>query len=207
MTEPMDSKPILETDLTRRSFLKGAGVTSIGVAIAGRAMSVEKAHADSPKGVVGPAPLDIELKVNGKRVKVSVEPRTTLAEALRDSLHLTGTKIGCDRGSCGSCTVIVDGKAVVSCMTLALDAVDLPIESIEGLADGENLHPLQEAFCKHDALQCGFCTPGMIMSCKSLLDHNQNPTLEEIQQGISGNICRCGTYNNVFKAVTEISGN
>jgi aerobic-type carbon monoxide dehydrogenase small subunit (CoxS/CutS family) len=125
-----------------------------------------------------------------------------LVEAIRDYLHLTGTKIGCNRGACGACTVILDGKSVASCMTLALDAVGKPIETIEGLEKSkEKLHPLQEAFIEHDALQCGFCTSGMIMSAKHLLDKTRTPNSQEIKEAVSGNLCRCGTYPHVFNAV------
>ena len=135
-------------------------------------------------------------------MNVMVEPRTTLAEVLRNELHLTGTKIGCNRGACGACTILLDGVAVLSCMTLALDTIGKSIETIEGLAENEEkLHPLQEAFIEHDAYQCGFCTSGMIMSVKDLLDHNSNPQSEEIKNAVSGNICRCGTHPHVFRAV------
>jgi xanthine dehydrogenase YagT iron-sulfur-binding subunit len=154
--------------------------------------------------IVGPGKVKVTFVVNGKTVPVTIEPRTTLADALRDVLHLTGTKIGCDRGACGACTVIMDGKAVSACMILALDAVGRSIETIEGLAPGhDKLHPLQEAFIEEDAMQCGFCTSGMIMSSKHLLDQNSQPSLEDIITAVSGNLCRCGTYPHVFKAVEK----
>jgi aerobic-type carbon monoxide dehydrogenase small subunit (CoxS/CutS family) len=132
--------------------------------------------------------------------RVSVEPRTTLAEALRNELHLTGTKIVCDRGSCSACTVWLDGTPVNSCMTFALDAVGRKVTTIEGLGDPEELHPLQAAFVEHDATQCGYCTPGMVMSCAALLERTPSPTAADVQQAISGNLCRCGTYPKVVEA-------
>ena len=140
------------------------------------------------------------LKINGQEVTFGVEPATTLAELLRGPAGMTGTKIVCDRGSCSACTVWLDGKTVCSCMTLALDARGLEIKTIEGLATGEQLHPVQEQFIEHDAMQCGFCTPGMIMSCAALLERNKNPSLNDVKHACSGNLCRCGTYPKVFDA-------
>jgi aerobic-type carbon monoxide dehydrogenase small subunit (CoxS/CutS family) len=144
--------------------------------------------------------VSITLKVNGADKKVQVEPRTTLAEALRVKLDMTGTKVVCDRGACSACTVMVDGTPVCSCMTLAVAVQGKEIKTIEGLAQGEQLHPVQEQFIAHDAMQCGFCTPGMIMSCAALLERNKAPTLEDVKQAVSGNLCRCGTYPKVFDA-------
>jgi aerobic-type carbon monoxide dehydrogenase small subunit (CoxS/CutS family) len=200
-----DKKDFAAPKLSRRTFLKSLGVSSVtvgaarGESVIGRLQKVGILEKDK---IVGPGKVKVKLLVNGKRIKVRVEPRATLAEVLRSQLQLTGTKIGCDRGACGACTVIMGGKAVSSCMTLALDAVGHPIETIEGLAlDKEKLDPIQEAFIEYDALQCGFCTSGMIMSSKHLLDHNKQPSIEDIKTAVSGNICRCGTYANVFKAV------
>jgi xanthine dehydrogenase YagT iron-sulfur-binding subunit len=191
--------------LTRRNFLKSISATSVGVAaVRGEGMvgQLEKAGILEKDQIVGPGMVTATFVVNGHEQSLQIEPRTTLAEAIRDYLNLTGTKIGCDRGSCGACTVLLDGIPVNSCMTLALDAIGLPIETIEGIEKDENtLHPLQEAFIAHDALQCGFCTSGMIMSSKGLLDKNANPSAEEIKSAVSGNLCRCGTYPHVFKAV------
>ena len=145
------------------------------------------------------------LNINGKNRSVFVEPRTTLAKVLRIQLNLTGTKLGCERGACGACTVILDGKIVNSCMTLALDADGLSVQTIEGLAEGNELHAIQKSFIKHDALQCGFCTSGMVMSSKDLLDENPEPTSEDIKNAISGNICRCGTYPKVFEAIEAVA--
>jgi len=191
--------------LTRRTFIKSVGISSIGVAGArgdGMLGQLQKAGILQKDSIVGPGKINVTFLVNGKNVNTHIEPRTTLAEAIRDYLHLTGTKIGCNRGACGACTVILAGKAVPSCMTLALDAIGKPIETIEGLEESKDkLHPVQDAFIEHDALQCGFCTSGMIMSAKYLLDKTKSPTSEEIKEAVSGNICRCGTYPHVFKAV------
>jgi aerobic-type carbon monoxide dehydrogenase small subunit (CoxS/CutS family) len=190
---------------TRRTFIKSIGISSVGVAaVKGEGMvgQLQKAGILQRDTIVGPGKIKITLQVNGKNVNTQIEPRTMLAEAIRDHLHLTGTKIGCNRGSCGACTVILEGKAVPSCMTLALDAIGKPIETIEGLEESKDkLHPLQEAFIEHDALQCGFCTSGMIMSAKHLLDKTKSPTTEEIKEAVSGNLCRRGTYPHVFNAV------
>lgn len=189
--------------MSRRKFLKGFGITSIGIAAGGEGLlgTIQASCAPAQGRISGPDAQEISLRVNGKDLRVMVEPRTTLVEALRDQLHLTGTKIGCDRGACGACTVILNGKTTASCMTLAMDAVGSDIETIEGLEANGKLHPLQEAFIEHDAMQCGFCTSGMIMSCKNLLDHNPKPNLEDIKLATGGNLCRCGTYKNVFEAV------
>ena len=193
--------------LTRRTFLKSVGVSSVSVAAVrgdGVVGKLEKVGLLEKDIIVGPGKVTAELIVNGKKMMVSVDPRTTLAEVLRRELHLTGTKIGCNRGACGACTIIMDGVAISSCMTLALDAIGKPLETIEGLAESEEkLHPLQEAFIEHDAYQCGFCTSGMIMSAKELLDHNSSPKLDDIKGAVSGNICRCGTYPHIFKAVEK----
>jgi xanthine dehydrogenase YagT iron-sulfur-binding subunit len=148
----------------------------------------------------------IGLTVNGKRVECSVDARMTLAELLREDLNLTGTKIGCNRGECGSCTVILDGKAVYSCTVLAVETAGREVLTIEGLSEGGDLHPLQKAFIDHDALQCGYCTPGMIMSLIALLGNNPHPTEEEIKIAIDGNACRCGCYPNIVNAVLGVSG-
>ena len=187
--------------VTRRGFLKGAGLTAAGAAIldAGLLGAGEGRGASAPS-VVGPEAVPVTLRVNGREQKLLVEPRTTLAEALRFELGLTGTKVVCDRGSCSACTVWAADVPVCSCMTLAIDATDRAITTIEGLAEGDTLHPVQAAFIEHDALQCGFCTPGMIMSCAALVKRNPRPNLEDVRDATSGNLCRCGTYPKVFDA-------
>jgi aerobic-type carbon monoxide dehydrogenase small subunit (CoxS/CutS family) len=188
--------------VTRRGFLKGAGLTAAGAAIleSGLVGASEAASEASSPIVVGPGRVPVMLNINGASRRLEVEPRTTLAEALRFELGLTGTKVVCDRGSCSACTIWLDGTPVCSCMTLALDATGRSITTIEGLAQGETLHPVQEAFVEYDATQCGYCTPGMVMSCAALLKRNPNPTLEDVKTATSGNLCRCGTYPKVFEA-------
>jgi xanthine dehydrogenase YagT iron-sulfur-binding subunit len=189
--------------LTRRGFMQGVGVAGGAVALQKEARA---AAAGKPK-VLPAGKVPITLEVNGKNHRLSVEPRQTLLRALRNQLDLTGTKEICDRGACGGCSVQLDGLLVNSCMTLAVDAVGKKVTTIEALSSGDKLHPLQEAFVKHDALQCGFCTPGMVMACKTLLDKEKSPSLVQIKKAISGNICRCGTYNNIFSAVQTAAKN
>ncbi len=152
---------------------------------------------------IGPNILPIALWVNGRPTSVRVDPATTLAEMLRDSLGLIGTKIGCDRGACSACTVWIDGEVAASCMTFALDVRDRRVTTIEGLAEDGELHAVQRAFVTHDALQCGFCTAGMVMSCAALVEHNPDCTVEDVKTAVSGHLCRCGAYPNVFSATME----
>jgi xanthine dehydrogenase YagT iron-sulfur-binding subunit len=185
--------------LTRRSFLKGVGVTAAGTAVLNSGVLANAADSAAPHAV-GPGPVPLTLNINGKDRRISVEPRTTLADALRYDIDLTGTKVVCDRGSCSACTVLLDGMPVNSCMTFALDVGGRKITTIEGLGNPEHLHAVQAAFIEHDGMQCGYCTPGMVMSCAALLAHNPEPTAADVQQAISGNICRCGTYPKVVEA-------
>jgi len=186
--------------LSRRNFLKGAGVSAAAVVATSRASEALAEDAKQQAKVFGPDAVGVTLSVNGKETKLQVEPRTTLADALRVNMDLTGTKVVCDRGSCSACTVWIDGTPMLSCMMLAVDVVGRDIRTIEGLAVGDKLHPVQEEFINHDAMQCGFCTPGMIMSCAALLEKNKNPSLDDVKQATSGNLCRCGTYPKVFDA-------
>ena len=195
--------------LSRRDFLRGGAVAgALGGAglLAGEMLEAAKkparaAHTEAAVEVWGPGPVPVRLRINDKSYDLKLEPRTTLLDALRDELDLTGAKRVCDRGTCGACTVILDGKTVYACSVLAIDAQRQPIETIEGLGRPERLHPLQAAFVEHDAQQCGFCTPGFVMAAKALLDHTPNPTLEEVHHGLSGNFCRCGTYAGMRQAV------
>lgn len=148
---------------------------------------------------------EIVLWVNGTHYKMSIEPRRTLVEVLRENLGLTGTKKSCNEGECGACTVIIDGRPVASCLLLAIDAQGKDILTIEGLSEGEKLHPIQEAFLKHGAIQCGFCTPGMVMSAKAFLDENPKPTVAEIRKAISGNLCRCTGYQHIVDSIVAAS--
>jgi carbon-monoxide dehydrogenase small subunit/xanthine dehydrogenase YagT iron-sulfur-binding subunit len=149
---------------------------------------------------VSPESIDFALTVNGRPRTVRIDPAATLVEVLRDELGLTGTKIGCDRGACSACTVWLDGEVVASCMTFALDARGKNVTTIEGLAQDGQLHPVQQAFVEYDALQCGFCTPGMVMSCAHLVERNPDCTLDDVRGAIGGHLCRCGAYPNIFKA-------
>jgi xanthine dehydrogenase YagT iron-sulfur-binding subunit len=153
--------------------------------------------------VVGPEKVPISLWINGKEHHLRVEPRVTLLDALRDSLHYTGAKRVCDRGTCGACTVMMDGKAVYACSVLAIDAQGRSIQTVEGLMKGSELHPVMKAFVNNDAQQCGFCTPGFVVAVKAFLDEKPNPTYEQINDGLGGNLCRCGTYVGIRKAVFE----
>jgi aerobic-type carbon monoxide dehydrogenase small subunit (CoxS/CutS family) len=146
----------------------------------------------------------LQLTVNGHPYELYVKPKTLLIEVLRDQLELTGAKRGCDTGSCGACTVILDGMAVKSCSILAIQADGGEVMTVEGLANGSELHPLQKAFLDHGAVQCGFCTSGMLMSSKALLDENPNPDKQQIKEGIDGHICRCTGYNSIVRALTDV---
>ncbi len=174
---------------SRRSFLKTAGVGAAASTVVGVA-----ADAVSAPRVLGPDAVPLTLKVNGAARQLTLEPRVTLLDALRDNFDLTGAKRVCDRGECGACTVLLDGKPVYACNVLAIDAQGKAISTVESLGAPGNLHPVQQAFVEHDATQCGFCTPGFIVASKALLDKHPNPTPEQIRHGLAGNFCRCGTY-------------
>lgn len=188
---------------SRRSFLKGIGGGAIGTAVVSTGLvKVDPAQAyiaESTGTALGKT--TVALKVNGKSYRVEVEHRQTLAEVLRDELGLTGTKIGCDRGECGACTVIIDGRNMYSCSQLAVWMQGKAIVTVEGLVKGDKLDPVQEAFIEHDGPQCGFCTSGQIMSGKALLMKNPKPTEAQARRGLSGNLCRCGNYNREVAAV------
>jgi xanthine dehydrogenase YagT iron-sulfur-binding subunit len=182
----------------RRTFVKSVAASAVLTQV-----PVPWASAEISSGSTVEHQSVIALKVNRVTHRLVVENRRTLASVLRHELGLTGTKIGCDRGQCGACTVLLDEKAVYSCSHLAVWCDGHEVQTIEGLAQGEKLDPLQEAFIEADALQCGFCTPGQIMACKELLNHSANPAESEIRAACSGNLCRCGTYMNIFKAVSR----
>ncbi|MGP3928000.1 (2Fe-2S)-binding protein [Streptomyces sp. 8N616] len=153
-----------------------------------------------------PPRIPLTLRVNGSDHRLETDPRTTLLDALRDRLGLTGSKKGCDQGSCGACTVMVDGRRVVSCLTLAAQCEDREVTTIEGLADDGTLHAMQEAFVRHDAFQCGFCTPGQVMSAVCLIREGRAGSDEDIREFMSGNVCRCGAYPNIVAAIREVAG-
>ena len=199
------------TNISRRNFLKGVGTGTVAATVAPSVLIGSEKSADAQAGDAV-ANATIQLNINGKSYQIEVEARTTLLTVLRDgidtsgsNIDLTGAKLICDRGECGGCTVMVDGKAVYACMMLAIDAQGKEITTVEGLADGDDLHPVQDAFIQHDAMMCGFCTPGFIVSSAALLNENSSPTLEEIKVGLSGNTCRCGTYPFIFDAVKTAS--
>jgi aerobic-type carbon monoxide dehydrogenase small subunit (CoxS/CutS family) len=203
-----DKKP---KGLSRREFLKGMGSSMIGTAVLGSGGLMPK---EAAAEILGPEAESIsgrrviQLKINGKLQSVEVEPRTTLLSAIRNKLNLTGTKQVCDRGQCGACTVLVENKAILSCMALALDIRGKEITTVEGLTASETeLNAVQTAFVEKDGLMCGFCTPGFVVASTALLKENPNPTGDEIKLGLSGNICRCGTYPKVFEAVQTAAKN
>lgn len=188
--------------LTRRGFLTTMGAGAVGVAASGQIFAATPKPSETPVLQPGEA-TKVTLRVNGHRHTVLVEPRWTLLEVLREKIGLTGTKAGCGRGECGACTVLIDGITRYACMTLALEAQNADITTVEGLMSGEQLGPVQTAFVEADAFQCGYCTPGQIMSVEGLLRRNPNPSLMEIQTGVSGNLCRCGAYPHIFEAVSK----
>ncbi len=201
-----DSNSQERFSVSRRSFLKSFGASAAAAATAqveAVAKELEKANAEK---VYGPDPVPITLQVNGKPLKLEVEPRVTLLEALRNHSNLTGSKEVCDRGTCGACTVLVDDTPVYSCSKLAIEAQGQKITTIEGLARNGKLSPVQQAFIEQDALMCGFCTPGFVMSVTALLRKNPHPTADQVRHACSGNLCRCGTYPRVLQAALKGAG-
>src|SRR5215471_4250234 len=197
-------------DPSRRKFLKGVGVAGAGAALADHLISPEKklvkaertATTDPLTGTV-----DIVLDVNSAKRNVTVEPRTTLLNALRNHLEppLTGPKLVCDMGTCGACTVLMDGKNVYACLVLAVDAVGKKLTTVEGLGSPENMNAVQSAFVEHDGMMCGFCTPGFVTTISAYLKKNPNPTLDQVREACKGNFCRCGTYPRVFEAALAVA--
>ncbi len=185
--------------VSRRGFIATIGTGAVAAAAAAAAAG---AAANAGAEVLPDAAetVKITLAVNGRRHRVMVEPRWSLLFVLRDQLGLTATKVGCERGECGSCTVLIDGKPRYACMTLAIEAEGAEVTTLEGLMKGEELGPVQQAFAQEDAFQCGYCTPGQVMAVEGLLRASPNPTLDEVRQGVSGNLCRCGSYALIFKA-------
>lgn len=187
---------------SRRDFLKAGGISlSVPLVIGTRTVRV----AGKDVNIYGPGKVPISLNINAKKYSAEVEPRVTLLDTLRNEWELTGAKRVCDRASCGACTVIVDGKAVYSCTVLAIEAQNKKITTVEGLMDGDKLHPVQQAFVDNDAQQCGFCTPGFVVACKAFLDKHPHPTPEELGAGLGGNLCRCGTYMGIRAAVMQVA--
>lgn len=190
-------------NVSRRDFLKSATVGGLVTAVAGTAEG--EAQTPEPR-ILGPGEVPVQLLVNGRRIDLRIEPRVTLLDALRMRAGLTGNKRGCDRGACGACTMIVDGRTVYSCSTLAIEVQGKRIRTVDGLADGNKLHPVQQAFCDADALMCGFCTPGFVMATVGFLEKYPNATPEQVRKGLDGNICRCGTFTRVMEAALKAKG-
>ncbi len=196
-----DEKNPPGSGFSRRNFLKtiGAGAAATGLVREVSDTTVVEAASD----VQGPGEISITLNINGKSEKVSVEPRVTLLDALRNRLDHTGAKKVCDRGTCGACTVLIDGQPAYSCSMLAVEAEGRKITTVEGLGTPEQLSALQASFVEHDAQQCGFCTPGFIVASTALLNKNSNPTAEDVDEALGGNLCRCGTYANMTSAIMD----
>lgn len=184
----------------RRDFLKGSGA-----AVAATALVSEATEAEAQDRQVASGPVDVTLNVNGKQQTLKLEPRTTLLDALRDELNLTGCKDVCDTTNCGACTVMIDGKATYACTRLAVECQGREVKTVESLRQGDTCDEVIDGFVKHDALQCGFCTPGFVVATRALLDRNPDASLEEIQKGLGGNICRCGTYAGITACALELA--
>ncbi len=197
------SKNKRKKKISRRAFLEGTGAV-FAVATAAPTIEAQRSSVNPPASALDTTSVPrtaIRVTVNGQERRLEVEDRWTLVELLRDHLELTGTKIGCDRGECGACTVLLDGKPVYSCSNLAVWADGRSVQTVEGLALGERLDPLQRAFIEHDGPQCGFCTSGQLMSAKGLLTRNPHPTAEDVRAALTGNLCRCSNYNRYVEAV------
>jgi xanthine dehydrogenase YagT iron-sulfur-binding subunit len=209
---PADAHADAESGVSRRAFIQRAATVSTGVALgptlASAAALAEPGAPPAPVPVPdgGDRALRVALTVNGEAKALTVDPRVTLLDALRERLDLTGTKKGCDRGQCGACTVHVDGRRVLSCLTLVASVTGTRVTTVEGLATGGDLHPVQQAFIDCDGFQCGFCTSGQLMSAVSVIRDGQTRTDEQIREWMSGNICRCGAYPNIVAAIRQASG-
>jgi xanthine dehydrogenase YagT iron-sulfur-binding subunit len=203
MEEPANSNnlSVSSSDVTRRELLAVAAVTG-GALVGGQLMPRAMSPANA-QGAAAPAPLSVALRVNGTEHRLTLDPRTTLLDALREHLHLTGAKKGCGLGQCGSCTVLMDGKRVKSCLSLAALVEGREITTIEGLAQGGQLHPLQSAFIERDAFQCGYCTPGQIMAGVACITEGHAGSTQEIREWMSGNLCRCGAYDHIVLAIQD----
>ncbi|HWY58500.1 MAG TPA: (2Fe-2S)-binding protein [Terriglobales bacterium] len=204
--DPLKDEPKEKVDdnsgVSRRDFLKISTISAASVPILGTKI----VQADGqPVKVFGPGKVPVELTVNGEKHTLKLEPRVTLLDALRDQLDITGAKRVCDRGECGACTVLLDHRAVYACSVLAIDAQGKEITTVESLMQGETLHPIQQAFVDNDASQCGFCTPGFVVAFKAFLDQHPQASSDEIRRGLSGNLCRCGTYHGIHLAIAQMA--
>lgn len=195
--------------LSRRDFLRGSAAAGLASGLLGSSAAAREGEA-VPRiagvPVAGPGPVPVTLRINGETRKAKLEPRVSLLDALRNHLDLTGAKKVCDRGTCGACTVLLDGEPAYACSVLAIEVQGRDVRTVEGLGAPEELNPLQAAFVDHDAQQCGFCTPGFVMAATALLEGNPRPSLEDVHQGLAGNFCRCGTYAGMRRAVLEAAG-
>jgi xanthine dehydrogenase YagT iron-sulfur-binding subunit len=203
--DPLDESLIFGSLETRRKFLVQIGGTSAALTLGPQLIGFSSAEAASAVAGNDQRPMvDVHLKINGRDYPLKLDPRTSLLDALREHLHLTGSKKGCDHGQCGACTVLVNGRRINSCLTLAVMHEGDEITTIEGLAKGDQLHPMQAAFIEHDGFQCGYCTPGQICSAVALLKENHASSDDEIREWMSGNICRCGAYPNILAAIKDV---
>jgi len=193
----MPSRRKDQPGFSRRSFLKTVGAGGVAAGVLAKTPGTA---AQGGVNAVGPGAVPITLNINGQTHRLDVEPRVTLLDALRNRLNITGVKRVCDRGSCGACTMIVDGRTIYACSTLAIEMQGKKIRTVDGLTQGTVLHPVQQAFYDHDGLMCGFCTPGFVTAAAALLEKNPNPTPEQARRALDGNICRCGTYVRVLEA-------
>jgi xanthine dehydrogenase YagT iron-sulfur-binding subunit len=189
------------TEVSRRDFLKISGVSAAVPLIGTKIVQA----AGAPVKVYGPGKTPITLTINGTKHSLQLEPRVTLLDAMRDQLAITGAKRVCDRAECGACTVLLDGKTVYACSMLAIEAQGKAITTVESVAQNDRLHPIQQAFVDNDGSQCGFCTPGFVVATKALLDKHPNPTSDQIRHGLSGNLCRCGTYHGIRHAIAQVA--
>jgi xanthine dehydrogenase YagT iron-sulfur-binding subunit len=196
--EKLEERP----GVSRRDFLKISGI-SVAVPMVATPRVLLAAGKEVP--VHGPGKAPMEFTINDKKYKANLEPRVTLLDALRDQFDLTGAKRVCDRAECGACTVLLDSKAVYACSILAIEAQGKPIRTVESLMQQDKLHPVQQAFVDNDASQCGFCTPGFVVACKAFLDKHPTPTPEDLRRGLSGNLCRCGTYHGIQQAIAQVA--
>ena len=197
-----DEEKDQQSRVSRRDFLKISGASAATVPLIGT--KVVQA-AGTPVRVHGPGKTPVTLTINGQKHTLQIEPRVTLLDAMRDRLAITGAKRVCDRAECGACTVLVDGKLVYSCTLLAIEVQGKAITTVESISKSDTLHPIQQAFVDNDASQCGFCTPGFVVATKALLDKHPNPTPEQVSRGLSGNLCRCGTYHGIRHAIAQVA--
>jgi xanthine dehydrogenase YagT iron-sulfur-binding subunit len=203
MCSEYNSNDEQQNGISRRDFMKYMGVGAVGVSLSGTAMASNN-NLQPPEKILEAADrVKIRLHINGREQAVLVEPRWTLLYVLRESLGMSGSKEGCGRGECGACTVLIDNQPRYACMTLAVEAEGRHITTLEGLMQGEELGPVQTAFLEEDAFQCGYCSPGQIMAVEGLLRQNPDLSLDDIRTGVSGNLCRCGAYKNIFRAAQK----